>query len=231
MTSTDIVPTAAAGGQLVASSLTRDDLQLVCQTMAQSLQLALKPNLRRERDDFEMLADEEFNRRLIAVACYLDSLQFYRSGRDRYCVFTYSHVQRAFCKALSSLGGQEFVVDSWYFDMLPDEVKEAPDPDAQSIGGNIGRIDRDHSCDWVGELMRLETRWPGLVLAFHAALTQQTQTEEQMKAQFKYAMDYMRGQSKEPMANLGRDILKARRAPGGGASGSGLGGRVLGGGY
>jgi hypothetical protein len=222
----------------VNTTITSSDLQMICAAMTHSLVVALQqpPNLRRERDEFEMMADDAFYEKLIAVACYVDSLHYYRIGSDRFQIFTYDHVKQSLERALSHLtdtdgkqASKEFFLDQWYFDTLPDSIKFAPPPDKGSIGGDIGSLSRRHCADWVGELTKSERRWPGLTLALHSALKQQTRTEEQMREQFKIAMDYMRTQNDEPVARLGKDILKARKAPG--SSGSRDGGRVLGGGY
>lgn len=64
----------------------------------------------------------------------------------------------------------------------------------------------NHSVDWMGALTKIEQRFPGYVLALHSAMRRQNEMQDKMRVQFSNAMNYARGA--EPMAHLGRDILR-----------------------
>lgn len=188
--------------------------------MVSMFRQAFAPDMRQRRDDFEMMADSNFFDKLIKVACYMEGLHHYRRGADRYRVFTFGFIRATFDKALESLGASSEVnIDQMYFDALPDEIKARPDPELQDLGGNLSRD--EFTVDWVGMLQGLEHKYPGFVVAMYSGVDQQTKTQENMRSTFQTAMSYTsRVDGQLPaISRLGKDILKARRAPSAGGGG------------
>lgn len=210
---------------------------------AESMQLA---RLQQPRNDFQMLADKEFFSNIVSVACYLDALRFYRRGKERFKVFTFSFIRDAFCRALwhvspdaakEAASEKPFNIDQWYFDMLGTHKDSAKaheaqfgteDPDESRLH-EMGSCRGEHQIDWIGALQQLEIEYPGFVLALSSGIEQQNLTQERVAAEFRRAIDYGRGNEAAP--NIGKTIYKAARQPtsssGGGASASRRNRRVL----
>lgn len=49
-----------------------------------AIQQATQPNLRRQRDAFEMIADRDYLDKVVKTASFLDSLRHYRRGQVRF---------------------------------------------------------------------------------------------------------------------------------------------------
>lgn len=197
---------------------------------AESMQLA---RLQQPRNSFQMLADKEFFSNIVSVACYLDALRFYRRGKERFKVFTFSFIRDAFCRALSeadasSSSEKPFNIDQWYFEMLgthkdPAKAHEAQfgteDPDETRLH-EMGTCRGEHQIDWIGALQKLEITNPGFVLALSSGIEQQNLTQERVAVEFRRAIDYGRGDQAAP--NIGKTIYKSARQPisnsGGGAT-------------
>lgn len=185
-----------------------------------------QPDLRQQRDSFEMVADPEFFNKLVDVACYAEGLRFYRRGMDRFKFLTFSFIQDALQAALHNLTNPKtgktafeegFDLDKFYFEALgtlPEkeahEAQFGADPDEYHVS-DMARNRGQHKIDWIGKLQVLEQRYPGLVNAIFSSIQQQVMTQQKMADNFKLAMHYNRGE--EPMARLGRDIKKAQTNP------------------
>lgn len=89
---------------------------------------------------------------------------------------------------------------------------------------NIGKDQGNHCADWVYELQKLDEKYPGMLVAIHSLILQQTSMHENMRLNYEAAQNYSRGD--EALSRMGKNIIKAQAAPSGnrGLGGSGGGG-------
>jgi hypothetical protein len=117
-------------------------------------------------DAFDIVANPQVLEMFITVACHLNSLQWCHRDKERFLVLTTPFIRDTFQAALSCLVDREnnaantvFNLDSWYFNLLPDEVKARADPTMEDIQNAGAR--NEHIADWLGELKKLQERFPG----------------------------------------------------------------------
>lgn len=200
--------------QLIVSAQSQQQQQLVnvedmagglsIQSARALMTLFKSVDLRRQRDCFEMLADDEFMDMLTTAATYLEGLHYYRAGRNRFKVFTTPFISRAFRRAMDDIAEQlnaagdeesvqdaneakQFVLDTWYFNTLPEEIRMGPDPEL----GGVNRLTNDSSnfcVDWLSLLQDMDQKWPGFVRALYSACKQERNLLEKMQQQQMYAI-------------------------------------------
>ena len=152
--------------------------------------------LRRPRDNFEMVADPEFMDRLTTVAAIVDSFPYYRKGENRWKMFTQRTFRGMFDKGLADLltedniqAMESFNIDQWYLDFVPEEYKQQEAPELQQLSkmtANQGAL----MIDWIDELQELEHTCPGIVTLLESTLTSEQSFLEKKKEQFAMAVQY-----------------------------------------
>lgn len=176
---------------------TPDGMQLAVPKVSQAmqnlmLQLFTTEQLRRPRDDFEMVADPAFMDKLTTVAAIFEVLPFrYQSGK--HTLFPQEMFYNMFTRGLAKLTIEPddedidgvFDIRRWYDARLPADIVErsvAAEKDPilmQQLVQNGGET----QVDWTTELQALEARIPGVMALLASTLTAEQQFIDKMREQ------------------------------------------------